>query len=287
MTPALSPVPETMLWTLHNRASEAARPDGCLCDPKCLQIYRALDYDYVRHFGVADGSHGVRSQLFDEHVRAFLAEHPDGVVVNLGDGLETQCFRIDNGRALWISVDLPEAMALRERFIAPDARRLHLACSALDSAWFDAVPPGREVFIAAQGLFMYFQGHDVAGLVKRLAARFPGAILMFDYLNRMLSRRSLSPAGWMKTPHYRTPPMPWGIDRDGLVPTFSAWLGQPVQVHHVSFRFPRGVRKWLLPWLEKFPDIRRFFPGVCWLQLPPAADRARQQDAARAAAACA
>lgn len=66
MTRALSPVPETMLWTLHNRASEAARPDGCLCDPKCLQIYRALDYDYVRHFGAADGSHGVRSQLFDE-----------------------------------------------------------------------------------------------------------------------------------------------------------------------------------------------------------------------------
>ena len=55
-TPNLTGVPETTLWTLHNRASEAARPDGCLRDPKCLEIYRALDYDYVRSFGRAEPS---------------------------------------------------------------------------------------------------------------------------------------------------------------------------------------------------------------------------------------
>ena len=69
MQPGLTGISETMLWTLHNRASEAARPDGCLCDPMCLHIYRALHYDYERHFGHADGSHGVCSQLFDEHLR--------------------------------------------------------------------------------------------------------------------------------------------------------------------------------------------------------------------------
>ena len=42
MQKQLSGVPETMLWTLHNRASEAARPDGCIRDEKCLEIYRSI-----------------------------------------------------------------------------------------------------------------------------------------------------------------------------------------------------------------------------------------------------
>lgn len=270
--PNLTGVPETTLWPLHNRASEAARPDGCIHDPKCLEIYRALDYDYDRSFGKAEPSHGVRSQLFDERIAAFLAEHPDGVIVNLGEGLETERFRFEDSRyaqSLWLSVDLPEAIALRERFIQPDERHLHIPISALDTAWFDAVPAGRPVFIAAQGLFMYFTEAEVGTLVKAMARRFPGAILMFDYLNVILSKRTLSEKGWMKTKYYRTPPMPWGLNRDQVAPLFSRWLGQPIEVHNVTFLFPRGFVRWLLPFLERnLPRVMNRAPGMCWLQFP-------------------
>lgn len=268
----LTGVPETTLWTLHNRASEAARADGCIRDPKCLEIYRALDYDYERSFGKAEPSHGVRSQLFDEKIRAFLAQHPDGVIVNLGEGLETQRFRFEEAaheRALWLSVDLPETIAMRERFIQPDERHLHVPFSALDTRWFDAVPPGRAVFITAQGLLMYFTEQEVKTLVQAIGQRFPGAILMFDFLSVKISRHTLSKRGWMKTRHYRTPPMPWGLDRDQLEPRFSAWLGQPVKVHNVTFLFPRGFLRWLIPFCERrLPGFMNKAPGVCWLQLP-------------------
>ena len=35
--------------------------------------------------------------------------HPAGTVVALGEGLETQFWRPDNGRVRWLSVDLPAA----------------------------------------------------------------------------------------------------------------------------------------------------------------------------------
>ena len=270
--PNLTGVPETTLWPLHNRASEAARPDGCIHDPKCLEIYRALDYDYDRSFGPADASHGVRSQLFDQKIAEFLQQHLNGVIVNLGEGLETERFRFEEpeyAQSLWLSVDLPEAIALRERFIQPDERHLHIPLSALDTAWFDAVPPDRPVFIAAQGLFMYFTEDEVGTLTKAMARRFPGALLMFDYLNTFLSRKTLSDKGWMKTKHYRTPPMPWGLDRDQLTPLFSRWLGQPVAVHNVTFLYPRGFWHWFVPFAEKhLPRLMNRVPGVCWLQLP-------------------
>ncbi|MDI1431347.1 hypothetical protein QHF89_17765 [Polyangium sorediatum] len=58
----LTGIPETMLWTLHNRASEAKRPDAILRDPDAIRIYESVRYDFERSFGKPDGSHAMRSR---------------------------------------------------------------------------------------------------------------------------------------------------------------------------------------------------------------------------------
>src|SRR5688500_10989483 len=93
--PNLTGVPETMLWTLYNRASEAKRPDAILKDPDCVRIYDSLDYDFARSFGDAEPSHAVRAIESDRLLRAWMAENPGGTVVSLGEGLETQALRVD------------------------------------------------------------------------------------------------------------------------------------------------------------------------------------------------
>ena len=94
MKSQLDGVPETTLWTLHNRASEAMRRDGVIDDPKCLEIYQNIDYDYEGNFGKGAPTHAIRSVYFDEHIKTFLKEYPGASVVNLGEGLEPQRFRI-------------------------------------------------------------------------------------------------------------------------------------------------------------------------------------------------
>lgn len=265
---SLQDVPETMLWTVHNRASEAIRPDGIIDDPKCLEIYQALDYDYEKSFGKADSSHGVRSWLFDQKIRDFLQQYPDGVIVNLGEGLETQRFRVPTDNTLWLSVDLPESIGIREQFIAPDEQHRHISLSALDIAWFDDVPAEKPVFITAQGLFMYFTEEQVSELLKAIATRFPRLWLMFDYLPKWLSAKTLSEKGWMKTPHYRTPPMPWGINRDALFSSLSRWMGNSVTAENVVFLYPRGVSRYGVLLFEKIPWLRNRMPGVTLIRLP-------------------
>jgi hypothetical protein len=134
IAPNLADVSETMLWALHNRASEARRRDGVLVDPDSVQIHDAIDYDFAHHFGDPAGSLAARAAAIDRALRQWLERHPDGFVVSLGEGLETQCRRVDNGRMRWLSVDLPDAMRLRERFLTPTARFRHSAVSALDPA---------------------------------------------------------------------------------------------------------------------------------------------------------
>jgi len=262
LTPNLSGVPETMLWTLHNRVSEASREDGILHDPEAVRIYQTLDYDYEKTFGPAEPTQAVRSAMFDVELREFLDHHPNGVIVNLAEGLETQRYRVAGDDALWLSVDLPEAIALRERFIAPDNAHRHVALSVLNRAWFDEVPEERPVYITAQGLLMYLPEGEVRLLLQNLAERFPGAWFLFDTIPRWLSRKTVK-RGWKKTPHYTTPKMPWGIDRHQIAPTLRAWVPTLDEVTELRWwRFPRGVGRWLFPLMFTTPILNRYAPPV-------------------------
>src|SRR5262249_61671303 len=103
-------VPETLLWPLYNRAAEARRQDGLLRDPWAVKIFDAIDYPFEEHFGRANEAHALRALRFDDEVRRFLGQNPDGTVVALGEGLETQFWRVDNGRGRGLSVVVPDGI---------------------------------------------------------------------------------------------------------------------------------------------------------------------------------
>jgi O-methyltransferase involved in polyketide biosynthesis len=65
-------------------------------------------------------------------------------VVALGEGLETQFWRVDDGRVRWLTVDLPMAVDVRRRLLGDDPpRRRTLAVSALDFSWMTRSRPPR------------------------------------------------------------------------------------------------------------------------------------------------
>ncbi|MDE1146589.1 MAG: class I SAM-dependent methyltransferase [Azospirillaceae bacterium] len=260
LPPGLSGVPETMLWTLHNRAAEAMRPNASFHDPEAVRIYQALAYDYERHFGRADGSHAMRAAAIDALLRRWLESHPDGTVVSLGEGLETQVRRVDNGRLTWLTVDLPEGIALRDHFLPPTERTRHIAADARDPAWMDQVDPSRGVHIVAQGLFMYLKEDDVRQLVTTLAQRFPGAELVFDTIPAWLSRLTLR--GLNRTAHYQLPPMPWGIDGDDVVRTLGAWSPHLAMIETLEYRMPRGLPRLMDTLFRLTPPLRHKLPGL-------------------------
>jgi O-methyltransferase involved in polyketide biosynthesis len=250
-----------MLWTLHNRANDAARPDGFLWDPACLRIYQSIDYDFARSFGKPDASHPMRSRLIDDAVRPWIAAHPWGTVVELGAGLETQFQRCDNGRVQWRCVDVPEALAVRERFLPPSDRCRHIPRSALDLAWLDAIDPARGVFVTAQGLFMYFQEHEVRRLFTAIVDRFPGVELMFDTIPRWFSRKTLQ--GFRKTRYYQAPPMPWGVNFAQIAPLLRAWSRRVDAVSVMPYgMYPRGLGGALLRFAPHVPGLRSLPPTI-------------------------
>lgn len=209
----LDAVPETALWTLYQRAVEARRPEPLLDDPKAVELVDRIDYPFEERFGTSTLQaqlQALRVACFDREVADFLAREPRGTVVCLGEGLETQYWRVDNGRAQWLTVDLPESVALRERLLPPGPRQRYLAADATELGWTDEVDRSREVLVTAQGLCMYLQPAQVRALIAGCAERLPGGSLVLDAVPRWFAR--LVRDGKLHTSGYQVPPMPWGMD---------------------------------------------------------------------------
>ncbi|WP_327673827.1 class I SAM-dependent methyltransferase [Kitasatospora sp. NBC_00458] len=260
--PDLTAIPETALWTLHRRAAEARRPDAVLHDPKAVELVDRIDYPFADRFGTS----GVQAQLqalrvacFDREVADFLAREPRGTVVCLGEGLETQYWRVDNGRARWLTVDLPEAVALRERLLPPGPRQRYLAADATDLAWTGEVDRDRGVLITAQGLLMYLPPDRVRALIAGCAERFPGGSLVLDAVPRWFAR--LTTSGRMRTRGYQAPPMPWAMDAGERAKLRTA-SPAVASVRDVRPAGARGLVGALLPLALSVPPLAAHRPSV-------------------------
>jgi len=259
-SPDLNGVPETMLWPLYQRAIESRHADAVLHDPDGVRIMEALDYDFAGHFGIPGGSLAARAATIDRTVIDWLDRHPDGLVISLGEGLETQVRRVDNGRMHWLSVDLPEAIRLREAFLPPTERFRHLTMSALNPEWMATVDSGGPVFIVAQGLLMYLEPAAVRRLLGRMATCLPGAQLVFDTIPPWLSWLTL--LGLNQTSTYRLPRMPWGIARDAIEPTLRRWCPGLGAVELLPYRMPRGTPPALTQFMTTAPFLRHQLPSL-------------------------
>src|SRR5690606_36387648 len=127
----------------------------------------------------------------DQAVLAFLRRHPDGLVVNIGAGLDTRFSRLDNGRARWIDLDLPETIMLRRRFFRDAERSRMLASSVFDYAWFAAIERrAGPLLLIAEGVLPYFKEAQVRVLLEDLARAFPGAEMLLQTTTRLMVARN-------------------------------------------------------------------------------------------------
>jgi O-methyltransferase involved in polyketide biosynthesis len=204
----LTPEQETLLIPLY---AKAQRGNPLFFDSKAQEILSRVDYDFSR-LRVPYKTIVLicqRAKKLDATTRAFLAEHPDGVVLHLGCGLDSRFWRVDNGQVEWYDLDMPPVIDLRRRFYA-EAERYHpIASSVTDLAWMDAVAAaGRPVLVVAEGLLMYLDEADVKHLFLRLREAFPGCRLIADVFSRMTARAATRHPSLKQT----GASIGWGID---------------------------------------------------------------------------
>jgi len=248
-------VSETALLTLHQRASEAARPDGLIRDPMAIALRGQIGYDY-QNFGRTHQATAWRALVFDRATREYLDAHPRATVVALAEGLQTSFWRLDNGRLNWLSVDFEPIIQLREQLLPKSARLKTCAQSALDYSWMDHVDGEHGVLITAEGLFQYLEHAVVIDLITACAKRFRGAQLVFDSVPKFLSAHSRQ-RGFKLSDNYTAPPMPFwftATQYDELRTIDGVW-----DVRELPGPPGRGAfLRWFTPLAYRMPLLARF-----------------------------
>lgn len=254
----LGPVQETLLIPLLGRARESERSKPLIRDDKAAEIVNALDYDFSKWekdpslFGAC-----LRTRFYDGEVSAFLEAHPGGTVVEIGAGLNTRFERLDNGRAHFIELDLPDSMALRRQFFQDAPRRKMIAASVLDEDWHAAVKasPGPYCFVS-EAVIIYLDNDAVEGLLARLAQTFPGAWLITDTTakemvnnqHRHTAMNKLPKASWFR----------WRCDD----PKDLEALGMRLERSYTMAEHPK---EWLPMMPGKFRFVARYLPWLMHL----------------------
>ncbi len=197
----LSGVPATLLFPVYARAQEMQMKPPLFDDPYSVDIVAKIDFDFSIFANMPESKTAtrqdlqagiaIRTELLDKGVRAFIETHPQGLVVNMGCGLDARFFRLDNGSMCWIDVDLAEVIDIRQQFFQESDRYRMLAASIIDRGWLDSIVPqnGQKVLLIAEGTLMYFQEEEVKALFEDLIAKFPRSVFLFEVMGSALSGR--------------------------------------------------------------------------------------------------
>ncbi|MFA5400939.1 MAG: class I SAM-dependent methyltransferase [Dehalococcoidia bacterium] len=203
----ISDISSTMLITLYCRALESRSRNPIINDPQAVRIVDAIN---SRLAGSEDRLYrelaqgkldkklvmfiSLRARRFDDYARAFLPGNPGGTIVNLGCGLDTRFWRIDDGKTGFYDLDLPEVIEIKRKLCRESERYHMIASSALDYNWLSLLKTqvNGPVLFLAEGLFMYLEKKDVRELVLKLQSSFPGSELVCEVVNESMVH------GWLK-----------------------------------------------------------------------------------------
>lgn len=202
MKTGINDVSQTSFITLYCHALETLSAHPILSDPKSVEITSELnktlssserELDRILVSGKLPESvvvHiAIRAKRYDEYAKDFLEKFPDGVIVNIGCGLDSRFLRIDNGHGIFYDLDLPEIIAIKKKFFSETERYHFIAGSVLDFSWMDIVRQHKGPFLfMAEGVFMYLDGNDVRSLVLMFQKKFPGSELVCEVFNTIWIR---------------------------------------------------------------------------------------------------
>lgn len=185
----LGVVEDTLFIPMLGRIYASEHCPQILYDKKALELKNKLPSDLIeqnmqnQYTLLASAS---RSANMDRFIRSFLERRPNGVIVQLGCGLETTYYRCDNGRTRWYAVDLPHVIEYRRGLLPEPEREFYISEDVFAKDWLKKVRNDvldAPILVTAGGLFHYFEEHKVIALL-RMIGQFRNIEVVFDTVNR-------------------------------------------------------------------------------------------------------
>ena len=192
----LGSVQETLVIPLWVRAFETQKDKPLLIDNQAVSLVNSIPYDFTgfeqmsRSFFwrvIANGTIG-RYIYCDNKLNAFIDSYPEATVVNIGCGLDTTFYRVDNGKIQWLDLDLPDVIDLRKEYFPEKERNRLISKSVFDTSWYDIIENKDNVMLLMVGVIYFFDESQIKRLFKDFQTYLPGAEMVFDVGSKLMAK---------------------------------------------------------------------------------------------------
>jgi O-methyltransferase involved in polyketide biosynthesis len=143
---------ETLLIPLYSRAVMSKK--GLFKDEDAESAVARIDYGFSR-LAVKEKTQimlAIRSKRIDDFTRQYLADHPGGVVLYLGCGLDSRAKRLGFPAKLWYDIDFPEIISIKQQLHQETKSYRYIASSVTDWTWMDKAEfSNGAVLVIAEG----------------------------------------------------------------------------------------------------------------------------------------
>ncbi|ODS12661.1 hypothetical protein VSF3289_03005 [Vibrio scophthalmi] len=173
-------IPANLVQPLWLRSRESLVDDGLVYDPiaatACQRCQLAPEC-FSGDINQKQLLHATLTQLCDEQVTAFIKQNPDGWIINVGAGLDTRFYRVDNGRCHWLELDVTENLLWRQKLFHASERYHHQCGSVDDLSWLDDlnIPEKAPVMIVCEHALLDCNSAQVARFIQALGRHFDSA----------------------------------------------------------------------------------------------------------------
>ncbi len=193
-------VARTLFIPLYMKAKETIRPGGFFKDEVACRLVNEVDFDFSQFDGAVRSQIGccLRASYFDDLACIFLKNNPEGVIVNVGCGLDARFERITNKMkwpetAVLYNFDLPEVIALRKQLLGEKECPPSLEGSLFDNDWLQSIRQNHgdtAILFVIEGVLMYFNNDDVEKAIVQMVNTFSNCQIAFDSSSSFMCKTS-------------------------------------------------------------------------------------------------
>lgn len=178
-------VADTLFIPLEARIFVSKRYPEYFYDEKALSLEKHVPDENIRKRSSEYSfmASAARYYNIDSMTKAFCLKHGTCNIVMLGAGLDTAYYRLNEPKAVFYEVDLPEVIETRRILLGEHDNEILIGGDLFDMKWTERIDSTLPTLLIASGVFQYFTEEKVVGFIRGIRSGFCVSELVFDATN--------------------------------------------------------------------------------------------------------
>lgn len=132
----------------------------------------------------------MRARVFDDWTDTMLRQNKNALVLHIGCGLDSRCFRVKEKYTKWVDADFSDVILQRRRYFEETENYNMAVVDASKTDDIMRLPDSSEVIVILEGISMYLTSDELKTLIYNLQEKYAAVHLLMDVYTEFAAKAS-------------------------------------------------------------------------------------------------